>query len=646
MQATHFRLTITCISLLLYTCPFSANAQSCPLNIDFETGTFNGWTCYTGSSEAVNNTNVLNLYPSGGPVYNRHTMYTANTGDGVDPYGGFPVNCPNGSNHSIRLGNNSAGTEAEGISYEFTVPANQNIFSLIYNYAVVFQDPNHEEYQQPRLVIEITNLTDNKLIYCSSFTFIPYGSLLPGFFESPNPGGETPVWCKDWSAVSINLDGNAGKRIRLFFKTADCTFRRHFGYAYIDINSECSSKFVGATYCKDDTSVNLTAPYGYQSYTWYDSTFTKRLGQEQTITFSPPPPPGSRYAVTIVPYNGYGCNDTLYATLLDSLQLKANAGPDQLSCNKKPVAIGAISKPGLVYSWSPSTGLSNPEISNPVAGPDVTTPYILTTSHDGGGCVTTDTVVVRASIIDSSLYLSGSSMYCSDSGDSSILSVVPTKSIQWFSDNVGVAQANKTIYRVTHTGTYYATLQNDDGCSISTRRQPIIIDDPIPGINYPVQYAVIEKPLDLEARPIGTTVLWNPANSLNNRTSYKPVFMGSIDQLYIIDLKSKAGCVTVDTQLVKTIEKVELFVPTAFTPNGDGLNDLLHPRLFGIKELHYFKIFNQWGRQIFESKTVKDGWNGVFKGVLQPAQVVVWILEGMGVDNKIYKRKGSTALLR
>ncbi|MEO5649678.1 MAG: T9SS type B sorting domain-containing protein [Ginsengibacter sp.] len=632
--------------MLLYTCPFSANSQGCPPNIDFETGTFNGWTCYIGSSEAVNSANVINLYPSGGAVYNRHTMFTANTGEGVDPYGGFPVNCPNGSAHSVRLGNNVAGTEAEGISYEFTIPANQDIYSLIYHYAVVFQDPNHLEFQQPRLEIEITNVTDNKLIYCSSFTFIPYGSLLPGFFESPNPGGETPVWCKDWSAVSVNLDGNAGKKIRLFFKTADCTFRRHFGYAYIDINSECSSEFVGATYCKDDTAVNLTAPYGYQDYTWYDSTFSKILGHEQTISFYPPPPPGTRYAVTVVPYNGYGCNDTLFATLVDSLRIKANAGTDQLSCNKKPVTIGTISQPGLVYSWHPSIGLSDPEISNPLAGPGITTPYILTTRHDGGGCVSTDTVVVRASIIDSALHLRGSAAYCSDTGDSSILSVAATKGIEWFSDNISVAQLNQTSYRVTHTGSYHATLQNEDGCSIATRRQPIIIDDPIAGINYPVQYAVIEKPLNLEARPIGTTVLWNPGISLNSRTSYQPVFNGSADQLYTIKLKSKAGCVTVDTQLVKTIEKVEIYVPTAFTPNGDGLNDLLHPLLLGIKELRYFQIFNRLGQQIFEAKSAKQGWNGVFKGIPQSSQVVVWVVEGVGVDNMIYKKRGTTALLR
>lgn len=646
MGVYHLRLQLLVWGLIL--CPgyFFANAQTCPANIDFETGTFRGWQCYLGTAEEVGRENVIDLYPAGGPTFSRQTMYTANSGNGVDPYGGFPVNCRNGSGHSIRLGNNTAGTEAEGISYTFTIPANQDIYSLIYHYAVVFQDPNHEQWQQPRLVIEVTNVTDNKKIECSSFTFIPYGSLLPGFFESSNQGGGTPVWCKDWSAVSVNLDGNAGKTIQLFFKTADCTFRRHFGYAYIDVNSECSSEFVGTTYCIDDTAVNLTAPFGYQTYTWYDNNFTKVLGNQQTIAFHPPPLSGSSYAVTVVPYNGYGCVDTLHAVLVDSLTVNSNAGTDTLSCNKAPVPLGVISKPGLVYSWSPEEGLSDPNISNPIATPDKTTSYILTTNHDGGGCINQDTVVVTASIIDSSLRLTGSPMFCSDSEDSAILHVQPTERIQWVMDNSPIYGANRSSYRVTKTGAYYAFLVNNDGCSLSTKIKNIIIDDPRPGINYPVKYAVVELPLDLSARPFGDTVLWRPGSSLNTQTSFTPTFTGGTDQLYTIDIKTRSGCVTVDTQLVKTIEKVEVYVPNAFTPNSDGLNDLLRPVVFGIKELLYFKIFNRAGQQLFETNTLQSGWDGRFKGIPQLSQVVAWIVEGVGVDNRVYLRKGTSLLAR
>lgn len=623
---------------------FSGSAQSCPYNIDFETGTFNGWTCYTGTTAASGGQNVISLSSSGGPVYDRHTMYTANSG-GVDPFGGFPVSCPNGSGHSIRLGSTQAGGQAEGISYEFTIPANANSYSLVYNYAVVFQSPNHQAYEQPRMEIEVTNVTDNTPISCASFSFIAVGSSLPGFMVS-SLNDTVPVLYKDWSTVSVDLSGNAGKTIRLFFKTADCTFRRHFGYAYIDVNSECSSNFVGATYCPDDTLINVTAPYGYQSYTWYDSAVTTVLGTQQVLTLVPPPPSGTTIAVKLEPYSGYGCPQTLFTILKDSLTVTANAGRDGLSCNSNPVSIGINPKPGLRYAWMPVLGLSDPHIANPLAAPNTTTTYIVTTTNTGGGCRTTDTVVVRASFINDSLQLIGKAAFCADNGDSAVLSVNPTNSIRWFKNDVGINGAVQTGYRVRTSGTYHALLKNADGCSIATRKQSIIIDTAKPGIRYPLEYALSNVPLTLQARKIGETVLWNPAINLNTQTSFTPTFKGSADQSYTIEIRTNTGCLAVDTQLVKKIEKVDIFVPTAFTPNKDGRNDYLRPTLIGLRDLRFFRIFNRWGQLLFETRKILPGWDGISKGMEQQAQTVVWILEGVGVDGVVYTQKGTTVLIR
>jgi gliding motility-associated-like protein len=644
MRFRHLRLQIFFTGFLLCVGYYHGNAQGCPENIDFEDGNFKGWTCYIGSVEKLDNQNRINIYNSNGPVTERHTLFSANAG--VDPYGGFPVNCPNGSGYSMRLGNDQAGTEAEGVSYEFTVPRNQNVYSLIYHYAVVFQDPNHQQYEQPRLEIEITNVTDNTILHCSSFTFIPYGSLLPGFFESPNPNGNTPVWCKDWTAVSINLNGNAGKVIRLSFKTADCTFRRHFGYAYVDVNSECSSEFSGAAFCPDDTAVNVTAPYGYMNYTWYNSSFTQVLGNQQKIIFRPVPTVGSTYPVILVPYDGYGCLDTLYAKMNDSLTVVSHAGKDTMSCNENPVPIGAIPKPGLVYNWTPATGLSDPNIANPVAAPEKTTTYILATRHDGGGCLDHDTVVVRSSIIDNALQLKGSELYCSDSGDSAILSVQRTDHIQWYKNDIRINGATAPEYRVSQSGAYSAKLLDNDGCAMTTVKQKIVIENPRPGITYPVEYAVLQKPLDLKARKFGVNVLWSPDTWLNSATSYNPIYKGTAEQQYTVQIKTVAGCVTVDTQMVKTVKDVEIYVPSAFTPNKDGMNDFLKPLLRGIKELRYFRVFNRWGNQIFEMRTGQPGWDGTLHGVLQPSQTFVWTMEGVGVDDQVYQRKGTAVLVR
>src|SRR5690242_13727943 len=110
---------------------FNTGAQ-CPPNLDFEDGTFNGWVCWTGSVQIVGGKNQVNLVPSNGPVTGRHEMLSAYPGNGMDQFGQFPQNCPNGSRHSIKLGNNLGGSQAEGVSYTFTIPANQNRFSLIY----------------------------------------------------------------------------------------------------------------------------------------------------------------------------------------------------------------------------------------------------------------------------------------------------------------------------------------------------------------------------------------------------------------------------------------------------------------------------------------------------------------------------------
>lgn len=389
----------------------------------------------------------------------------------------------------------------------------------------------------------------------------------------------------------------------------------------------------------------MVAPYGYSAYTWYNSTMTQVLATSQTLTLNPPPAVGTTVAVQVVPYHGYGCLDTFYAKLIDTLTVTSNAGTNGFSCNRAPVSIGAIPKPGLVYRWTPAAGLNNPNIANPLASPVIATTYILTTSNTGGGCVDTDTVVVEATVIDSSLRLTGSAAYCMDSDDSAVLSVQLTDSVQWFKDNIPLRRANQTTYRVTQTGVYHALLFNG-GCSISTVRQKITIEKPVPGIHYPIQYAVIDLPLPLKARQFGETVLWSPGLNLDNRSIYTPMFRGTSEQLYVITITTASKCTTVDTQTVRTVKHVDVIVPNAFTPNHDGRNDFLRPILLGIKEIRYFRVYNRWGQLLFETKNERPGWDGTLKGIRLASQAVVWTMEGIGVDGKIYIRKGTSILGR
>ena len=87
-------------------------------------------------------------------------------------------------------------------------------------------------------------------------------------------------------------------------------------------------------------------------------------------------------------------------------------------------------------------------------------------------------------------------------------------------------------------------------------------------------------------------------------------------------------------------------MPKAWSPNGDGHNDKLYPLAICIKELKYFRVFNRWGQLVFETKTIGQGWDGIFNGSPQVMDVYTWILEADGVDGVHYKLSGNSILMR
>jgi len=978
-----FRLLFTGVSVLLLN--FSLQAQ-CPPNIDFERGDFSGWQCLTGTFNGVS----INVGPTP-PLAGRHEIISAATTPANDPFGGFPKLCPNNSNYSIRIGLQSTGTNADGVSYTFTIPPGQDKFRLIYNYAVVINNGGgHSASDQPRLRVLVKNLTDNTMnLGCDSMD-IAYSTAnpLPGFLPEPNVFS-VYRW-KPWAARSINLDGNAGKTIQLSFIATGCGLfpnGSHFGYAYLDLNANCSGSFDGAVFCPDDASVTVNAPPGYKTYNWFNGLMTQVLGTGQSITLNPPPLSGDSLKVELIPYPTYGCTDTITAYLWDTLTVKAIAGADKKTCDNKPVQLGAPPEPGRIYKWTPVTGLSDPNIANPLATPSVATQYTLTVTSSGGGCATSDVVDVTVAALSDAIELIGSDNYCTASGQSAVLKLTPldADSIQWYQDNIPIpgALGHQTQITITQTGAYYAKLFSFAGCerttaikqiniyespvagfnlntvtqcdfgnrfvftntstlttgnlsyawdmgdgntynfanithsytkpgtyivklvvtapgnctdtksvtvtvnpsptavfavdmpqqcfknnlftfsnsstvtagalnytwdfgdasfdnskdithhyaqpgtyqvklnaretvggcaddsiftiivhespvsgftidnnvqcfpghqfaltnttaipseplsytwylgdgitkdkkdlsynyakagdytitmiaytafgckdttvhsvivhptpaadfsvrpvcedlavpvinrtynnttstvnymwdfgdghldniktpvysypvagtyplsltvstaecpvSLNTKTINITIDAVTPGIVYPDKDAAFNFPEPLSARPIGNSVTWSPATSLNNRFSYTPTFTGITPQLYTITLKTATGCITVDTQLVKTHKKIEIYVPTGFTVNGDGVNDRLRPVLIGFTKVNYFRIYNRWGKLLFTQNSDQPGWDGKINNKPAETQTVVWMIEAVDIDGVVHTQQGTTVLFR
>lgn len=323
----------------------------CPPNIGFEAGSFNLWECSTGSISAVNG--AISLTPSG-PVFGRHTLLQNTSPQGKDQYGDFPINCPNGSGYSIQLGNSGTGRQAEQVSYTFTIPDNQNNYSIIYNYAVVFQNPAHQEWEQPKFTANVFDVTNNAYIGCSSFSYAASANL-PGFKQSVL---RDSIFYKPWTPVTIKLSGYAGRTIRLEFTTNDCTRGGHFGYAYVDVNENCSSPISGNVQCLTDSSQTLTAPFGFAGYRWFNADFSKVLSTSLTLSMTPPPASGTVFSVEVTPFPDQGCIDTVYATIISSgevLDLRVPTGT-LVTCISSPIdltssLITSGSSGGLSFSY-------------------------------------------------------------------------------------------------------------------------------------------------------------------------------------------------------------------------------------------------------------------------------------------------------
>ncbi|MDF2192169.1 Ig-like domain-containing protein [Paraflavitalea sp. CAU 1676] len=91
---------------------------------------------------------------------------------------------------------------------------------------------------------------------------------------------------------------------------------------------------------------------------------------------------------------------------------------------------------------------------------------------------------------------------------------------------------------------------------------------------------------------------------------------------------------------------VDIYVPKVFTPNNDGNNDVAKPIVVGLTTFHYFSIYNRWGNLLFTTKDPNAGWDGRFKGVLQPVETYLWIAEGVDRDKKKVVRRGMISLVR
>jgi gliding motility-associated-like protein len=130
-----------------------------------------------------------------------------------------------------------------------------------------------------------------------------------------------------------------------------------------------------------------------------------------------------------------------------------------------------------------------------------------------------------------------------------------------------------------------------------------------------------------------------------------PDFSYGKETAYLIAITTPAGCITVDSLLVKINRltpsgSIYVFVPNAWSPNSDGHNDYLYPLPANVIQIRYFRVFNRWGQLMFETNSLMQGWDGMYRGQPQPKDVYTWTVEAIMTDGKVRKQSGQAVLMR
>lgn len=153
--------------------------------------------------------------------------------------------------------------------------------------------------------------------------------------------------------------------------------------------------------------------------------------------------------------------------------------------------------------------------------------------------------------------------------------------------------------------------------------------------------------VQLFAKGPGSNFQWTPATGLNNPFIARPLASPTRDIVYKVSISTTGICNAEDSVRIKVVELNDIYMPTGFTPNSDGKNDLIRPVLGEKFVLKEFTIYNRWGQRIFATSQQNKGWNGKIAGLEQDSGVYIWTLHA--IDTRTDKRvdkKGTFILLR
>jgi len=343
-------------------------------------------------------------------------------------------------------------------------------------------------------------------------------------------------------------------------------------------------------------------------------------------------------------------------TVTDAIQLDAGE-PIEL-CSPVPVTLTANSFGTADYFvWSSSADLSdtlNVNLQDSVLNitPSGSTVYYI--SAGNAGCSDIDSVIVT--FISSSITLSGNDSLCIGQ----IAQIIATNSsstftftYDWSPDSLVVSGGSSAVVNVLPTVSQYihVTASASNGCVVQDSIYIAVGSIPEGSViatsseyNVPVGSTVT-----LSGQPSGLlSYTWSPVDGVSNpnmQSTSANILGNTLFSLTVSD----GICLRSDTVLVKAYtficEEPYIFVPNAFSPNGDNENDVLYVRGQLIEGL-LFRVFDRWGEMVFESTDRTIGWDGTFRGKLMDPDVYDYYLKAICIDGEESIIKGNITLMR
>jgi len=394
--------------------------------------------------------------------------------------------------------------------------------------------------------------------------------------------------------------------------------------------------------CNIDTLL-LPATADSGVYSWSPST---RISNTSILTPLVSPQTTTKYVLTV---NSNGCINSDSVTVNVLPFITVNAGLDTLICKTDTIRLGTTSA-ALSYQWQSTPQVAVNNVKNPLVAPLVNTKYYVTANL--GKCQALDSVSVTVAPYPT-VSGSGDTVICYGSR-TQLHGVAGGQTYRW-TPTSSLINANSLapIAGPEKTTAYILTVQNTTGCRKPVSDTVVVGVIPLFSVSAGVDTVIVAgQPLQLQAAAstAGVTYSWTPTTGLSDPSIGNPVatITPPPDSItYTVRATTPEGCVAQDAMTVRIFSGgSSIYVPSAFTPNGDGRNDIIRPIVAGLTRLEYFRVYNRWGQLLFSTGEIGKGWDGNFNGAPQPSGTYVFIAQGVDYQNNTVKAKGTIVLIR